>query len=123
MYIIPLHCIYSAPSRILAFWLMLSVLRTTLNKAFLSYLILTSYGEQMPPAIRLIKPNHFLAEADVISISSPVSTPFIFLEVISHIRHFFKLMQFLKDTFYILITIYIYIYKHDICWISMMKLR
>ena len=40
MYIAPLHCIYSAPSRILAFWLMLSVLRTTLNKAFLSYLIL-----------------------------------------------------------------------------------
>ena len=28
----------SAPSGILAFWLMLSVLRTTLNKAFLSYL-------------------------------------------------------------------------------------
>ena len=41
MYIAPLHCIYSAPSRILAFWLMLSVLRTTLNKAFLSYLILS----------------------------------------------------------------------------------
>ena len=39
MYIAPLRCIYSAPSRILAFWLMLSVLRTTLNKAFLSYLI------------------------------------------------------------------------------------
>ena len=37
MYIAPLHCIYSVPSRILAFWLMLSVLRTTLNKAFLSY--------------------------------------------------------------------------------------
>ena len=37
MDIAPLHCIYSAPSRILAFWLILSVLRTTLNKAFLSY--------------------------------------------------------------------------------------
>ena len=44
MYIAPLHCIYSAPSRILAFWLMLSVLRTTLNKAFLSYLILCKHS-------------------------------------------------------------------------------
>ena len=43
MYITPLHCIYSAPSRILAFWLMLSVLRATLNKAFLSYLLILLY--------------------------------------------------------------------------------
>ena len=35
MCISPLHCIYHAPSRILAFWLMLSVLCTTINKAYL----------------------------------------------------------------------------------------
>ena len=40
MYIAPLHCIFSAPSRIRAFWLMSSVLRTTLNNLILSYLIL-----------------------------------------------------------------------------------
>ena len=33
MYISPLDCKYSAPSRILAFWLVLYVLRTTLTKA------------------------------------------------------------------------------------------
>ena len=33
-------------------------------------------------------------------------TPFILLEVIPHIRHIFNLMQFLQNTFYILINIY-----------------
>ena len=45
MYILTLHCIFLAPiySRILAFWLMLSVVKTTLNKFYLilSYLILS----------------------------------------------------------------------------------
>ena len=42
MYILTLHCIFLAPiySRILAFWLMLSVVKTTLNK---SYLILSIF--------------------------------------------------------------------------------
>ena len=34
LYISPLHCIYHAPSRILAFWVMLSVLCTTFNKGY-----------------------------------------------------------------------------------------
>ena len=44
MYVSPLHCIYYAPSRILAFWLMLSVLCTTINKVYLILSYLTSIG-------------------------------------------------------------------------------
>ena len=35
MYILPLHCIYHAPSRILGFWLMLSFLCAAINKSYL----------------------------------------------------------------------------------------
>ena len=47
MYILILHCIFLAPiySHILAFWLMLSVVKTTLNKC---YLILSYCGERVP---------------------------------------------------------------------------
>ena len=45
MYILTLHCIFLAPiySRILAFWLMLSVVKTTLNKFYLILSYLLSY--------------------------------------------------------------------------------
>ena len=68
MYIAPLHCIYSAPSRILAFWLMLSVLRTTLNKAFfiLSHLILYF----------VFSCNHYVSNRDWGSVQISKSRPF-----------------------------------------------
>ena len=48
MCISPLHCIYHAPSRILAFWLMLSILCTTINKV---YLILRWWFETPSPSL------------------------------------------------------------------------
>ena len=46
MYTSPLHCIYYAPSHILTFWLMFSVLCTTINKVYLivSYLSYRSWS-------------------------------------------------------------------------------